>query len=186
MIHIPTPCHEDWNNMLPANEGRHCLQCCKTVVDFTNWETADIIAYFEKNAGKKTCGRFRKEQMDAQFLARQISFADMPVIKKIAAVILVVLGLSVQSCDEPIMGKAAGNYYKADTIPVVTMGEPRWDGADTTAANPVFTAKPGCGNTKAVVPVTIKEDTVFTEEIITGDVVVLPPDVPLNDSCAPR
>src|ERR1700756_4455260 len=42
-IQIPKPCHQDWNTMEPNEQGRHCLQCCKTVVDFTNQEPEEIM-----------------------------------------------------------------------------------------------------------------------------------------------
>jgi hypothetical protein len=44
-INIPTPCHEDWNAMIPNAQGRHCNACVKTVVDFTSM-TDDEVKYF--------------------------------------------------------------------------------------------------------------------------------------------
>lgn len=55
-IDIPNPCAEKWSNMPPSEQGRHCLVCRTEVVDFTNWETDDIVRYIQ-NTNKKVCGR---------------------------------------------------------------------------------------------------------------------------------
>ena len=34
-MHIAEPCHESWDRMTPAAEGRHCAACTKTVVDLS-------------------------------------------------------------------------------------------------------------------------------------------------------
>jgi len=61
-IAIPTPCHENWNRMTPAEQGRHCGQCNKVVADFSLMSTDDIIAHLAKN--NNTCGRFGSTQLD--------------------------------------------------------------------------------------------------------------------------
>jgi hypothetical protein len=48
--------------MTPANGGRHCAACQKTVVDFTQKTDAEILAYLAQATGR-TCGRFRAEQL---------------------------------------------------------------------------------------------------------------------------
>lgn len=48
-IEIPKPCHEDWDAMTPNENGRFCGSCAKTVVDFTNMQTAEIQRYFIDN-----------------------------------------------------------------------------------------------------------------------------------------
>ncbi len=58
-VSIPTPCHEDWKKMLPNGNGRYCLSCEKTVVDFTN-KKSDEIKFFLDNAMGEVCGRFKK------------------------------------------------------------------------------------------------------------------------------
>jgi hypothetical protein len=45
-ISIPQPCHENWNQMTPVEQGRHCIQCSKTVTDFTVMSNNEIINYF--------------------------------------------------------------------------------------------------------------------------------------------
>jgi hypothetical protein len=123
-IHIPTPCHENWNNMLPADQGRHCLQCSKTVVDFTDWDTPAIAAYLHANATQKVCGRFNASQLDVpvEDTILQVFYSSLPLFKKIAAVIVIVFGMA--SCSPkttpqtspPMLGKIA----VIDTPPVKT------------------------------------------------------------------
>ena len=62
-LHIPEPCHEDWNTMTPTAQGRHCQSCCKQVVDFTTMSDQQIISYLTKASGN-TCGRVRKDQLE--------------------------------------------------------------------------------------------------------------------------
>src|SRR5690606_21605403 len=58
-ITTPKPCTEKWDNMSPTERGRHCSVCQTEVVDFTDWETDDIIRYIQ-NANKKICGRIHR------------------------------------------------------------------------------------------------------------------------------
>ena len=38
--------------MTPVERGRHCEQCCKTVVDFSGMTDEEVIRFFKKRAGK--------------------------------------------------------------------------------------------------------------------------------------
>ncbi len=62
-IHIPEPCHEDWNKMNPNQQGAFCKVCSKTVVDFSGKTSEEIHQFFSENLDKKVCGRFNKEQL---------------------------------------------------------------------------------------------------------------------------
>lgn len=99
-ISIPKPCHEDWNSMLPDEQGRHCLSCCKTVIDFSGWKPGDISAYLQSGRNNRVCGRFSVEQVDDHTrvmnqvaLARLALSSPMPLLRKIAAVIVICFGL---------------------------------------------------------------------------------------------
>ena len=61
-LHIPQPCHEDWDKMTPVDRGKFCGSCAKQVVDFTCMSDQQVLNYF-KNTNGKTCGRFAEDQL---------------------------------------------------------------------------------------------------------------------------
>lgn len=63
-ISIPNPCHEDWNKMTPAEQGRFCSHCQKVVTDFTNYTDAQLYQFFS-DRNKQVCGRFYNHQLNA-------------------------------------------------------------------------------------------------------------------------
>ena len=65
-INIAEPCHEDWNKMTPKNQGRHCVACNKTVIDFTKQTDEQIIKSLETNGN--LCGRFKTQQLDREIV----------------------------------------------------------------------------------------------------------------------
>ncbi len=62
-ISIPKPCHEDWNKMTAAEQGKFCGACQKTVVDFSTMSDGEIVRLFEQKKGK-LCGRFATTQLE--------------------------------------------------------------------------------------------------------------------------
>ncbi len=60
---IPTPCHENWNRMSPAEQGRFCSVCSKTVKDFTAVPDEEIVDAFSQNS-ENVCGRFKTSQLN--------------------------------------------------------------------------------------------------------------------------
>lgn len=62
-VHIPEPCHENWEQMSPLEQGRFCKSCSKQVVDFSQMSDKQILDIISNAAGK-TCGRFRPEQLE--------------------------------------------------------------------------------------------------------------------------
>ena len=61
-ISIPTPCHENWDAMIPADKGRFCASCQKNVIDFTKSSDREIASILKNT--KNACGRFRITQLD--------------------------------------------------------------------------------------------------------------------------
>jgi len=129
-MQIAEPCHEDWNAMTPDLSGRHCAQCCKTVVDFTNWETEDILQYLQQN--KSTCGRLRIDQMAA--LPEDTHLEVIPVIaasalpywKKIAATVALLFVFASCGYAQQKTGKQVPQTPKTeqvDTLKPMVMGK---------------------------------------------------------------
>lgn len=69
-LQVPQGCHEDWNSMLPDQQGKFCLSCQKQVVDFTTMSDRQLIEFFKTHKGS-TCGRLNSEQLDRDILIPQ-------------------------------------------------------------------------------------------------------------------
>lgn len=107
-INVPKPCSQNWNTMIPNNEGRFCNSCSKTVIDFTKMENTEIKKYLIENSGKESiCGHFKLDQIKNEKsikydnLRNRISRIRIKPIKKMALFSLSLL-FSLTSC----MGKA--------------------------------------------------------------------------------
>lgn len=64
-IHIPTPCHEQWDKMTNVPGGRHCDVCTKVVKDFTRSTNEEILEYMASGNGEEICGRVNTAALDA-------------------------------------------------------------------------------------------------------------------------
>lgn len=63
-ISVPTPCHEDWQQMTLADKGRFCASCQTKVIDFTNSSDREIARTLEGST--HVCGRFRESQLNRE------------------------------------------------------------------------------------------------------------------------
>jgi hypothetical protein len=63
-LQIPTPCHEDWDNMSPVEKGRFCSSCQKQVVDFSRMSDREVAIFFKKPSTGSVCGRFMEDQLN--------------------------------------------------------------------------------------------------------------------------
>jgi hypothetical protein len=61
---IPEPCHENWDSMTPAEQGRFCMSCQKQVIDFTNMSDRQLATFFKKSSTGSLCGRFYQDQLE--------------------------------------------------------------------------------------------------------------------------
>jgi hypothetical protein len=62
-LQIPTPCHEDWDNMTATQQGRFCMSCQKEVIDFSVMTDKEILRYISTASGN-TCGRIANDQLN--------------------------------------------------------------------------------------------------------------------------
>ena len=63
-IQINEPCHENWNNFTPTEQGAFCGKCQTNVIDFSTKSNIEIKTILLENSGQKMCGRFSKSQLN--------------------------------------------------------------------------------------------------------------------------
>jgi len=127
-ISVPKPCHKNWDQMKPTENGRFCESCSKNVVDFTNMDRSKIQEYFLQNKAEQTCGRFNAHQVDniiitipKRLILKQLSFR-----KSFLLALFITMGTTLFSCTD-----ANGKRQNIDKIEVTdsknqhrTMGLP--------------------------------------------------------------
>ncbi|GAB2813198.1 hypothetical protein [Ferruginibacter profundus] len=165
-ISIPTPCHEDWDAMIPDAQGRHCNACVKTVVDFTNMSDEEVKYFFLNKKEEKVCGRFRNEQLHRITieLPQNIFYIRMPAWKKFLAACLLVFSTTLFSCNTKVTGDVTDNSLTGVITSTKTMGPP-------------YATKLSCDTTKVPAPfVTTIGFTppVIVEEVTKGDISFIP------------
>lgn len=115
-ISIPEPCHENWDKMTPAENGRFCLSCSKTVVDFTKMLPNEVHHFFMANQNKSVCGRFKNSQLEniiiqipAKILYKQTQYHRMFLLA-----LFIAMGTTLFSCQDK-----NGDKQKIDKIEIV-------------------------------------------------------------------
>lgn len=128
-ITIPEPCGKDWNKMIPNKEGRFCLNCSKTVVDFTSMLPEEIQHFFVQNQNNKICGRFKDSQLDTISIQipSRILYTQTSYHKMFLLALFAVMGTTLFSCQNK-----DGNKQRIDTVKVV---------ADTSTTEPIVVGK---------------------------------------------
>jgi CarboxypepD_reg-like domain/Carboxypeptidase regulatory-like domain/Secretion system C-terminal sorting domain len=63
-LSIPEPCHPNWHEMNPTQQGRFCNACAKEVIDFSTMSDSEVLGYFSSIKNEKVCGRAYPDQLD--------------------------------------------------------------------------------------------------------------------------
>ena len=103
-VAIFEPCPANWEKMQIKLDARHCVQCDKSVVDFTKKSRAEIITYLIENPNGSVCGRMNQQQFDIkeEDLPELISILSQPRFRANAFLILAVVCSSLfYSCETP-------------------------------------------------------------------------------------
>lgn len=169
LIQVPKPCTQSWEEMTPDNAGRHCASCCKTVIDFTGWQQEEILHYLQQNPGR-TCGRFRKEQLNVPISTEQfvtsVVRSPLPYYRQVAAVLLFAFGLLQMSCDTHTAGTPA---LVRDTIASQTLGKPA-----VLHGEPIASPDTADVPEKKKVKKKKKRETTMPHEELMGDIAIFP------------
>jgi hypothetical protein len=143
-IHIPRPCHENWENMTHQEKGRFCGACQITVVDFSKMTDKEMLDHIS-NAGHTMCGRFSDNQLNREIPVqnnkRRFSWAYVWNL-------LLATVLFTESCtQEEVTGKIA-----VEDIPSATILQQELKGyvLDSQSGTPVVGASVRIPNGKGV------------------------------------
>ena len=115
-ITITEPCTEDWDKMTPSENGRFCLSCSKTVVDFTNMLPDEVQHFFIQNQNERICGRFKNEQLETIIIQipSGVLYTQNNYHKMFLLALFVAMGTTLFSCQDK-----DGNKHKIDKIEIV-------------------------------------------------------------------
>lgn len=115
-ITIPEPCHEDWNKMTPSDNGRFCLSCSKTVVDFTSMLPDEVQHFFIQNQNTNICGRFKKSQLDTITIQipSRVLYTQTHYHKMFLLALFIAMGTTLFSCADK-----DGNKKKIDKVEII-------------------------------------------------------------------
>jgi TonB family protein len=101
-VQIKEPCPANWDKMQIKLHARHCDQCDKSVIDFTQKSRAEIITFLLENPNGSVCGRMNSQQFDIleEDLPELISIISQPRFRANAFLILAIVCSSLfQSCE---------------------------------------------------------------------------------------
>ena len=98
-ISIPSPCHENWQQMTPVEKGRFCASCQKKVFDFTTMPDREIVSVLRSH--NHVCGRLTVKQLkDGVKPPKEKSL--MGVAVSAAAISLLTVGANDVIAQEPV------------------------------------------------------------------------------------
>lgn len=121
-IKVPKPCHENWRNMTPKEQGRFCGSCEKIVVDFSKMSDKEMLSHLSKAAGQPVCGRFANDQLNRKIgpAINNRRFSPPYVWN-----LLLATALFFESCNDTTTGEVVCEKPAVQQVPVEdsTMGK---------------------------------------------------------------
>jgi hypothetical protein len=113
---IPEPCTQNWEEMTSQENGRFCLSCSKTVIDFSIMSSDAIQHFFIQNQNKKICGRFKNEQLDNLIIQipSQVLYTQTNYHKMFLLALFIAMGTTLFSCQNK-----DGSKNRIDKIEIV-------------------------------------------------------------------
>jgi hypothetical protein len=98
-ISIPTPCHENWQQMTAVDKGRFCASCQKKVFDFTNSSDREITSVLKNT--ENACGRFSITQIDRDLIVPKDK-SSIWIAASAAALSLLTVGTNKALAQTPV------------------------------------------------------------------------------------
>jgi hypothetical protein len=112
---IPKPCHENWDNMTPVQQGKFCGSCQKQVVDFSDMSDRQVAEFFKKPSTGSICGRFMTDQLDRSI---EIPKKRIPWLKYFFQFALPAFLVSIKASAQKTQGTVAITKTVKDTTKI--------------------------------------------------------------------
>lgn len=102
--------------MIPNKEGRFCLSCSKTVIDFTSMLPEEIQHFFTQNQNKSICGKIKKSQLDSVTIQipSRVFYTQTYFHKIFLLALFISMGTTLFSCQDK-----DGNKQKIEKIEII-------------------------------------------------------------------
>lgn len=125
-ISIKKPCHENWNEMTPNEQGAFCGKCVKTVIDFSTRSIEEIKEFFSVKQEERVCGRFEKTQLASLSFDNFFNeFRGFSFTKRLAVILYFTFGMALfnsslsAQVDPSVKGDVDINYTKKGRVNVI-------------------------------------------------------------------
>ncbi|MFZ5553518.1 MAG: T9SS type A sorting domain-containing protein [Bacteroidota bacterium] len=148
-IHIPEPCHENWDKMTPVEKGRFCKVCSKEVVDFTNKKREEIISILENTSGN-TCGRFLNTHVETGRLKKK---KKPGVISRVKIGLMIFIGFLFASKNTKAQGQVS-----------LVKGKPKIQKDENIFGNKMLTISGTIYEKDSVTPAKFAQIRIYSEE----------------------
>jgi len=93
-LKIESLCSENWNEMLPSDNGRFCLHCQKTVIDFSEMTDYEVNTYLHQHKNEHLCGKIKATQSEKSFIFVESRLTSSPVKRYIMAMLAALMSVS--------------------------------------------------------------------------------------------
>lgn len=165
-ISIPTPCHENWEQMTAVDKGRFCGSCEKKVFDFTNSSDGEIASVLKNTVN--ACGRFSHTQIDRDLVIPKEK-SSLWIAASAAALSLLTIGTNKVLAQTPVNTEQHQNNNTRIILGKVAPSRPMITG---TVSNPQGEVLPGAIiiNKKSSIEKQADLDGRFSIEAKPGDV----------------
>jgi hypothetical protein len=109
ILDIKKPCNQQWEEMQPHVEGKHCGICNHVIRDFSDMNDNELIQVLQN--GKYSCGRFDKVQMGTMYYVEEQKKEKKKYWNSIAAAIVAgVLQISTGYTQAPVIPRVKVPY----------------------------------------------------------------------------
>jgi len=151
-VFVNTPCHENYDKMIPASGGKFCESCRHVVIDFTGWKQEDIVLYLKSRGSEQVCGRLRNSQAaSAQPENRWLFSLKISVLTAIA---LLFAKPEAKAQSKPTEDVAPQPNVYSDSVVLIVRGEVKSNN------HPVSNAK--------VIAINADGDTIAGSDVVDG------------------